>query len=1481
MSSSEKSHEDSSSLEESSDYYGFDDSVNKKISNLALEMSTQSVGNLDDLNDNEYSESQIEMDGVNTFQPGNLDPQLNPKSPDFNSKLWVRNLRRMMDLDPDYYKHTKLSVVYRNLRAYGVAVDSDYQNTVLNLPIKAIESGINLFRRNKSRYFDILKPMDGYIEAGTVTVVLGRPGAGCSTFLKTIAANTYGFHVGSESRIAYDSLTPSDIKNNYRGEVTYSAETDVHFPHLPVRQTLEFSAALRTPQNRPPGITRDKYAKHMTDVYMATYGLSHTENTVVGNEFVRGVSGGERKRVSIAEVSLCGSYVQCWDNATRGLDSATALEFIRALKTSADVLESTPLIAIYQCSQDAYDLFDNTVLLYEGYQIYFGPANKAKDFFIKMGYKCPDRQTTPDFLTSLTNPSERVVLPGYEGKVPVTPLQFSEYWRTSPEYQALVNKIDSHFDQNDNNTHKNEFTESHIARQANRASSKSPYTLSFGMQVSMLMKRNFWRFKSNPGLTLGGVIGNSLMGLIIATLFLNLSNDTATFYYRSAALFMGVLFNCFSSLLEILSLFEARPIVEKHKQFALYRPSADALASILTELPPKIVTSLCFNIIFYFTVNLRRDAGHFFFYLFVGFLGTLAMSHIFRTIGSFIKTRQEAMTPASLILLALTVYSGFAIPTTFMRGWARWIAYINPIAYAFESLIANEFHGRIFKCVGMVPFGSSYDSIGLENKVCPIVSGLPGEDFINGTSYLKESFDYYYSNRWRNVGIIIAFIVFFLFTYLLGCEINKGAMQKGEIILFERSELKRIKKRKKKMKKLGKENIIVDETDDSKVEINMNIQANKEIFHWRDVCYDVQIKDETRRILDNVDGWIKPGTLTALMGASGAGKTTLLDVLAKRVTMGVIRGHIFVNGKLRDESFQRSTGYVQQQDLHLQTSTVREALRFSAYLRQPQSVSIKEKNAYVEEVIDILEMREYANAIVGVAGEGLNVEQRKRLTIGVELAAKPKLLLFLDEPTSGLDSQTAWSVCQLMRKLADRGQSILCTIHQPSAILMQEFDRLLFLQKGGKTVYFGDLGKNCSTLIKYFESKGAPKCPPNANPAEWMLDVIGAAPGSTANRDYHEAWLNSKEYKNVQKELRKMENTLVKEAVESSEESKKEFATSIWSQFLTVIKRVFEQYYRTPSYIWSKLILAVFSALFNGFSFFNADTSQQGLQNQMISVFMSTMVVNTLINQMTPLFIDQRTLYEARERPSKTFSWFAFISAQIIAEIPWQIFAGTLSFFCWYYPVGLYSNAIPTGATAQRGVLTWMFIVSLYVYTSTLGQATVAAVGTAEEGGHIASILFMMALNFCGVLKLPTGFWTFMYHVSPFKYWVQGMLTTALANNEVVCSAVELVKLVPPTGMTCIQYMGTFIDDVGGYLSDPNATDSCGYCPMSETNTFLTSINAIYSERWRNWAIFSCYIIINIIICISVYYLARVPNEQKNIDEMGDESKEVELVDKS
>lgn len=231
--------------------------------------------------------------------------------------------------------------------------------------------------------------------------------------------------------------------------------------------------------------------------------------------------------------------------------------------------------------------------------------------------------------------------------------------------------------------------------------------------------------------------------------------------------------------------------------------------------------------------------------------------------------------------------------------------------------------------------------------------------------------------------------------YLGATELISSKKSKGEVLVFPRTAMPKSRRAQANDEEAGNGNSVAltEKHAQHKEEEVAGIQRQTAIFHWENVVYDIKIKKEDRRILDHVSGWVKPGTLTCLMGVSGAGKTTLLDVLASRVTMGVIDGEMLVDGRPRDDSFQRKTGYVQQQDLHLSTSTVREALRFSALLRQPAKVPRKEKLAYVEEVIKLLEMESYANAVVGVLGEGLNVEQRKRLTIGVELVAKPYVFL--------------------------------------------------------------------------------------------------------------------------------------------------------------------------------------------------------------------------------------------------------------------------------------------------------------------------------------------------------------------------------------------------------------------------------------------------------------------------------------------------------
>ena len=1216
-----------------------------------------------------------------------------------------------------------------------------------------------------------------------------------------------------------------------------------------------------------------------TNISFSRYGISHTINTRVGNDFLRGVSGGERKRVTIAEASLSRAPLQCWDNSTRGLDSANAIEFCKTLRMETEISGTTACVAIYQAPQAAYDLFDKALVLYEGRQIYFGRTTDAKQYFVKMGFECPARQTDADFLTSMTSALERVVRPGFEDRVPRTPDEFARLWKESPEHAALMTQIEAYEQKYPlGGETAQRFAESRKEQKARGQREKSPYTLSYTQQVKLCLWRGFVRLKADPSITVTQLVANSIMALIISSVFYNLPSTTESFYLRSALLFFAILMNAFGSALEILTLYAQRPIVEKHSRYALYHPSAEAFASMLTDMPYKIINAITFNLVLYFMTNLRREPGAFFFFVLISFTLTLVMSMFFRSIAALSRSLVQALAPAAILILGLIMYTGFTIPPNYMLGWSKWIRYINPVSYGFESLMINEFNNRDFTCNQFIPSGPGYEGIGGTNQACMAVGSVPGQPYVAGQSYIGTAFEYKVSHKWRNFGVMWVFCFGLMMVYLVATEYITAAKSKGEVLVFRRGH--KIPKSKSTDDLEGAPagrtvSTQYDHTDDN-IAI---IERQTAIFQWKDVCYDIKIKKESRRILDHVDGWVKPGTLTALMGVSGAGKTTLLDCLATRTTMGVISGEMLVDGKPRDDSFQRKTGYAQQQDLHLSTSTVREALTFSALLRQPAHIARAEKIEYVEEVIKLLDMTEYADAVVGVPGEGLNVEQRKRLTIGVELAAKPALLLFLDEPTSGLDSQTSWAILDLLDKLKKNGQAILCTIHQPSAMLFQRFDRLLFLAKGGRTVYYGDVGANSEILVDYFVRNGGPPCPPAANPAEWMLEVIGAAPGSHTDIDWHQTWRDSAEYAEVQRHLAELKSERGQaEALQRTQSVQKredkaayrEFAAPFGEQLRETTMRVFQQYWRTPSYIYSKTLLCVSSALFIGFSLYQMPNTQQGLQNQMFAIFMLMTIFGQLVQQIMPHFVTQRALYEVRERPSKTYSWKAFMISNIVVELPWNSLMAVLIFFCWYYPIGLYRNAEPTDSVTLRGFQLFLFVWMFLLFTSTFTHMIIAGVDSAETGGNIANLMFSLCLIFCGVLAQPSDFprfWIFMYRLSPFTYLVSGMLSVGLAKSSVECADREFIIFNPTNGATCQDYTAAFRANFGGYVDNETATSDCRFCSIKDTDVFLASISSDYSEAWRNFGILFAYCIFNIFAALALYWLVRMPKTKKEKDD--------------
>lgn len=529
-------------------------------------------------------------------------------------------------------------------------------------------------------------------------------------------------------------------------------------------------------------------------------------------------------------------------------------------------------------------------------------------------------------------------------------------------------------------------------------------------------------------------------------------------------------------------------------------------------------------------------------------------------------------------------------------------------------------------------------------------------------------------------------------------------------------------------------------------------------------------------------------------------------------------------------------------DVHEPTATIREALQFSAVLRQPREVSRQEKLDYCETIIDLLEMRDIAGATIGTIGEGLNQEQRKRLTIGVELAAKPELLLFLDEPTSGLDSGAAFNIVRFLRKLADAGQAVLCTIHQPSAVLFEHFDELLLLKSGGRVAYHGPLGNDSQDLIRYFESNGAPKCPPEANPAEYMLDAIGAGNPDYHGQDWGDTWANSAEHEARSREIAEMVDSRKKVEPSASLKDDREYAAPLSVQMVTVIKRAFVAYWRSPNYIVGKFMLHIMTGLFNCFTFWRLGYTSIDYQSRLFSVFMTLTISPPLIQQLQPVFLRSRSIFQSRENNAKIYSWVAWVTAAVVVEIPYAIVAGGIYFCCWWW--GIFGTRVSSFTSGFSFLLVMLF----ELYYVSFGQAIAAFAPNDLLASLLVPIFFLFVVSFCGVVvppqQLPTFWRSWMYWLSPFHYLVEAFLGASIHDQPVQCADNEFARFDPPPDQSCDDYTQSFISQSGGYVQT-SANGTCEFCQFATGDEFGRSFNVFHHNIWRDFGIFVGFIIFN------------------------------------
>ena len=444
--------------------------------------------------------------------------------------------------------------------------------------------------------------------------MLGRPGAGCSTFLRTIAGHHSSF-LGVTGSIDYSGLGQEELKKNFRGQVAYVPEDDLHFPAINVRQTLEFALECKTPKRY-----RDRIPRYL-DIYGRVFGMTHTMDTRVGNEYIRGVSGGERKRISIIESLATDSSVTCWDNSTRGLDASSALDYARSLRIMTDTCGKATFLTLYQASDAIYDLVDKVLLIDEGRMLFQGPAWEAKRYFEELGYECGEMQTTFDFLTSITVPERRRFRAGWEHRAPKGPIELEEAFRDSTAFQKIQQDLQAYEAQQSSRAGSfstqmdsecgslEEFKHNVRTDKSRFVSSKSPYTISHFRQVVLCTKRQLWQLKGHLKPLYIKLVSAVIYGLLIGSMFYNQPQTTDGMYSRGGMLFYSAILLAWLQLSELEDAMEGRDVISRQKKFAFVRPSAVCLARVISDIVVSFLITALFLIVVYFLAGLKMSVS--------------------------------------------------------------------------------------------------------------------------------------------------------------------------------------------------------------------------------------------------------------------------------------------------------------------------------------------------------------------------------------------------------------------------------------------------------------------------------------------------------------------------------------------------------------------------------------------------------------------------------------------------------------------------------------------------------------------------------------------------------------------------------------------------------------------------------------------------------------------------------------------------------
>lgn len=524
---------------------------------------------------------------------------------------FLSRIQEFHDRDRASGLHKKeLGVTWKDLTVKATAADAAVKENIVS-QFNVLRYARHVLRQQEPLQ-TILDRSHGCVKPGEMLLVLGRPGSGCSTLLKLLANRRREYSL-VEGSVRYGCLPHDEAEKNYRGQIVMNTEDEIFFPNLTVNQTVDFATRLKTPFHLPYGVHPQMYRAETKEFLLASMGISHTGDTKVGNEYVRGVSGGERKRVSIVECMASQGSVYCWDNSSRGLDASSALEWAKAMRSMTDILGLSTIVTLYQAGNGIYNLFDKVLILDEGKQIYYGPMKNARPFMEDLGFLCQDGANVADYLTGITVPTERTIIPGFESTFPRNADMIrSEYEKSTIRFEMAA---EYNYPETETAVQRTEAFKKSVASDKHwQLRQGSPLTTSFPNQVVACVIRQYQILLGDKSTLLIQQIVTLIQALISGSLYYNAAEDSSGLFIKSGAIFWSALYNAMVSMSEVTGSFDSRPVLVKQKGFAFFHPAAFCLAQIAADLPVILLQITTFSLVVYFMVGLTYSASSFFTY---------------------------------------------------------------------------------------------------------------------------------------------------------------------------------------------------------------------------------------------------------------------------------------------------------------------------------------------------------------------------------------------------------------------------------------------------------------------------------------------------------------------------------------------------------------------------------------------------------------------------------------------------------------------------------------------------------------------------------------------------------------------------------------------------------------------------------------------------------------------------------------------------